>query len=69
MSDTTETEIRPYYPVELARMYGVSKCTMLRWLKPHQRAVGEKIGKYYTALQVRTIFHILGSPGSTDDGD
>ena len=61
------TEIRPYTPSELARIYGVSKKTMNRWLKPHRAAIQERDGLYYTALQVKIIFEKLGLPSRIEE--
>jgi transposase-like protein len=55
-------DIMPHTPAELARMYGVSKSTLNKWLKPHQAAIGTRIGHIYTALQVKIIFEKLGLP-------
>jgi hypothetical protein len=60
-------EIKPYYPTELARMYGIDRKTFRRWLKPHAEAIGEKKGHYFTALQVRIIFEKLGIPGKVKE--
>jgi transposase-like protein len=68
MSTTTNPiEIRPYNLTELSRIYGVTTHTMKNWLRRHQEAVGEKIGRYYTTLQVKTIFEKLGLPGIAED--
>jgi len=62
MSTTNEITIRPYTAKELAALYGVSTKTLRTWLLPHQAAVGEKISRYFTALQIRIIFEKLGAP-------
>ena len=56
------TEIKPYSPAELARLYGVTKWTLNRWLKPHRPAIGSRSGLYYTSKQVKIIFEKLGLP-------
>jgi len=61
------TEIKPYSPAELARIYGVSKKTMNRWLKPHRGGIGERQGLYYTTLQVKIIFEKLGLPSRIEE--
>jgi hypothetical protein len=61
------TEIKPYSPVELSRIYGVSKKTFNRWLKPHREAIGERQGLYYTTLQVKLIFEKLGLPSRIEE--
>jgi hypothetical protein len=61
------TEIKPYSPAELARVYKVSKKILNGWLDPHRGAIGKRSGLYYTALQVKTIFELIGLPGTIDD--
>ena len=62
MSTTNQTPVKPYTMKELAAMYGVSTKTLRTWLQPHQQAFGERKSRYFTALQVQTIFQCLGSP-------
>jgi hypothetical protein len=40
---------------------------MRRWLQPHLIAVGERQGRFYSALQVKIIFDKLGLPGIIED--
>jgi DNA-binding transcriptional MerR regulator len=63
MINTNETKIKAYTPKELAGLYGVSIKTLRTWLLPHQKDVGDRRSKYYTARQVRIIFERLGEPG------
>lgn len=68
MSTTSiQVEIRPYSLTELSGLYGVSNRTMKNWIAPHQAFVGDKIGRLYTALQVRIIFEKLGLPGKAHE--
>jgi hypothetical protein len=60
-------EIRPYSLTELSRLYGISNGIMKRWLAPHHEIIGEKVGRFYNALQVKTIFEKLGLPGKAED--
>ena len=62
MNSENTTEIKPYSPAELARLYGVSRWTIKNWLKPHISAIGSRVGRYYTTKQVKTIFEKLGLP-------
>lgn len=55
--------IKPYTPSEIAELYGISRKVMNRWLLPHLDEIGTRQGRYYTALQVKTIFEKLGLPG------
>lgn len=68
MSITDNTiEIRPYSLTELARIYGVTNRTMKNWLARHDEAIGEKIGRLYTTLQIKIIFEKLGLPGKAEE--
>jgi len=58
-----ETVIRGYTLKELAALYGVSTKCLRTWMQPHNEHIGEKKGRYFTALQVRIIFDRLGLPG------
>ncbi len=62
MSTTNETQIKAYTLSELAALYCISTKAVKTWLKPHAAEIGEKKGRYFTTLQVRTIFEILGEP-------
>ena len=68
MSITDKTiEIRPYSLTELAQIYGVTNRTMKNWIIRHDAAVGEKIGRLYTTLQIKIIFEKLGLPGRAEE--
>jgi uncharacterized protein YjcR len=60
-------EIKPYSLTELANIYGVTNRTMKNWITRHDEAVGEKIGRLYTTLQVKIIFEKLGLPGKAEE--
>lgn len=53
---------RPCTIKELAALYSVTPKVIKIWLKPHAPAIGPKSGRYYTLLQVRKIFALLGEP-------
>ncbi len=59
--------VKPYSLTELANIYGVTNRTMKKWIVKHDQAVGEKVGRLYTALQVKIIFEKLGLPGKAED--
>lgn len=68
MSITDNTvEIKPYNLTELAQIYGVTNRTMKNWIIRHNEAVGEKVGRLYTVLQIKIIFQKLGLPGKVED--
>ncbi len=60
-------EVRPYSLTELANIYGITNRTMKKWIIKHDEAVGEKVGRLYSALQVKIIFEKLGLPGRVED--
>jgi uncharacterized protein YjcR len=62
---TTATEllIKGYTLKELSALYGVSTKCLRTWMEPHMEDIGEKKGRYFTTLQIRTIFEKLGEPG------
>ena len=62
MSTTKEKGVKPYTTKEMAALYGVSPKTLRTWLLPHQDIVGKRVSRYYTSLQVQTIFERLGPP-------
>lgn len=63
MSTTNTTiAIKPYSLTELAAIYGVTVRTIKKWIAPFEKETGEKIGRYYNALQVKIIFDKLGLP-------
>lgn len=64
MSITDNTiEVKPYSLTELANIYGITNRTMKSWIVRHNEAIGEKVGRLYTAKQVIIIFDRLGLPG------
>lgn len=54
--------IRPYMKKELADLYEISPRAFFTLFKPHEEAVGKKVGRYYSTLQVSIIFNKLGKP-------
>jgi len=54
--------IKPYTLIELARMYDVDRKTFRGWLKPFQKELGERRGRYYSIPQVKLIFQKLDTP-------
>jgi len=61
--------IKHYSHQELADLYGVSWRTLQRWLELHQKAIGEKKGRYYTSEQVEIIFTRIGWPSGRGSGN
>lgn len=54
--------IKPYTNKELAGLYGISTRILRTWLRMHDLAIGPKMGRYFTSLQVRLIFERFGPP-------
>lgn len=48
---------------ELASLYDINHRTMKKWIYPFQADIGQKIGRYYNANQVKIIFDKVGLPG------
>jgi hypothetical protein len=59
---TSYAPSQPYTTDELAMLYGITAKTFLKWLKPFQDEIGEKIGWYFNIRQVNIIFEKLGRP-------
>lgn len=52
----------PYTIADLAKIYGVTKPTMRKWLTPFKDRMGERNGHYYSVNQVKLIIDALGLP-------
>lgn len=63
MAETEKIEIKPYSKQELADLYKVGVRSMTTWLKPFEKIIGKRHGRYYNLKQVRFIFDKLGVPG------
>lgn len=61
-SDKKDIPIKIYAPCELARIYGVDKKTLKKWLAPFVKLIGVRNGRFFSIKQVRLIFKCLGSP-------
>ncbi len=62
IQEQLQQQAKPLTMKELAALYGVSTKTLRTWMVPHKEMIGEKVSRYYTALQVRIIFERLGEP-------
>lgn len=51
---------------ELANAYDVSNKIMKKWLDPHQKEIGKRVGFLYTPKQVKKIYECLGYPPYLD---
>ncbi len=55
-------QVKPYTLSELCDLYGVTNKVLKKWLRPFNSEIGERMGRYYTVLQVETIFKKIGIP-------
>lgn len=69
MTTKSNVLIKPYNIKELAAIYNVTPRTMSNWLEEHKAAIGKKVGRYFSALQVKVVFEKLGLPGEVQDND
>jgi hypothetical protein len=60
--DPDAISIRAYSHKELASLYSISWITLQKWLEPYEQFLGEKVGHFYNAKQVKMIFEFLGRP-------
>jgi phage antirepressor YoqD-like protein len=60
-------QIRSYTLPELAKIYNVSPRGFRRWLLPHKAVIGDRVGHYFTPLQVKLIIESLGLPENPED--
>ena len=58
----TVIQVRPYNNVELARIYGVDRATLRRWLSRISDQLGEREGNFWKIPQVKIIFKHLDLP-------
>jgi len=62
MSESRKVPLQAYKTKELAALYKVSKRTFCKWIKPFRKAIGERVGQYFTVVQVLIIFESIGWP-------
>lgn len=62
MATTNEFEIRHYSTKDLAKCYGVCDKTLLKWMKPFAKEIGQKQGRFFIVAQVLVILDKLGKP-------
>ena len=55
-------KILPYSAVELSTIYDVCDRTFKKWIKPFEKEIGARHGRYYTISQVRKIIEKIGLP-------
>jgi hypothetical protein len=60
-------QIKAYTLTGLAKVYNISSRSFRRWLLPHKAVIGDRVGNYFTPLQVRLIIESLGLPGKPKD--
>ncbi|MBS1586521.1 MAG: hypothetical protein JSS82_13350 [Bacteroidetes bacterium] len=53
---------------QLAKLYGISRKTLYKWMAPFCEEIGQKNGRFFTTAQVKTIVQKLGMPSETIKG-
>lgn len=61
-----EVPIMPYKLKELASIYKLSNYMMRLLIQPHQKALGKRVGHYYSYEQVEKIFKRIHLPSNID---
>jgi hypothetical protein len=64
----TSFTLTPLTTSQISDLYGVTRKTLNKWMKPFCCEIGEKIGRYYTIAQVKVIFDRLGLPNDVVRG-
>lgn len=54
--------LSPLSSNQLAKLYGISRKTLYKWMGPFCEEIGQKQGRFFTTAQVRTIIQKLGLP-------
>jgi hypothetical protein len=60
--NVTPVPVKPYLPIELAKLYDTSKTTFNRDIRPHRAMLGKRVGNRWSIRQVEMIFGIMGRP-------
>jgi len=58
---------RPCSYKDLMTLYGMSRKTLMLWLRPFMEEIGPKDGWYLTKAQVEIVFEKLGAPDEFDE--
>jgi transposase len=62
MMGSDKFQIKPLSLKDLAGLYDVDYRTIKKWIRPFQKEIGKKNGRYYSIAQVKTILEKLGTP-------
>ena len=54
--------VKPYSALQLSVLYGISRKTFIKWIRPFQGEIGERMGNYFNVRQVKIIFEKLDVP-------
>jgi hypothetical protein len=54
--------VQPYRIIDLCSIFGVDYKTLRSWIGPHEKEIGEKMGNYYTVIQVECMLAKFGRP-------
>lgn len=62
MEDEEKFPVQTYNSKELADRLKISTKTLRKWVAKHKKAIGPRIGNFYTPKQVKTIIEKVGKP-------
>jgi len=54
--------VRPYRTVDLCAIFEVNYRTIRGWIDAHSKEIGDKMGYYYTGVQVERMVALFGRP-------
>jgi len=54
--------VKPYRIMDLCAIFDVDYKTLRSWIKAHATEIGEKVGNYYTGIQVECMLAKFGRP-------
>jgi len=54
--------VKQYRIVDLCIIFDIDRKTMRSWIKAHSQEIGERVGNYYSALQVECMLTKFGRP-------
>lgn len=69
MHDSRRVKLRSYSLSELAKLYGMCRDTMRKWVSPFSDEIGVRNGRFYSITQVKIIFDRLGWPEEDEEED
>ncbi len=55
-------KLLPYSLGDLSKLYNVCKKTFRKWISPFREDIGQRMGRFYTVAQIKTIIEKIGPP-------